>query len=76
VRSIELPAFSYTGTSQRPGWSQLPPAVRAAIGERLGGVLDVTVVGGGFTPGFAAVVRGGSDRVFVKAAPSGSDVDS
>jgi len=76
VRSIELPAFSYTGTSQRPGWSQLPPAVRAAIGERVGGVLDVTVVGGGFTPGFAAVVGGGSDRVFVKAAPSGSDVGS
>jgi Phosphotransferase enzyme family len=74
VRSIELPAFSYTGSSQRPGWSQLPPAVRAAMSERLGDILDVTVVGGGFTAGFAALVRSGSDRVFVKAAPAGSDV--
>ena len=72
--SIELPAFSYTGTSQRPGWSQLPPDVRAAIGERVGEPREVTVVGGGFTAGFAAVLRTSSDRVFVKAAPAGSDI--
>jgi hypothetical protein len=35
---------------------------------------EVTVVGGGFTAGFAAVLRTSSDRVFVKAAPAGSDI--
>ncbi len=75
MKSAGAPGFSYLATSRRPGWSQLPIAVREAVAERLGGaVVSVRTVGGGFTPGFAAVVAGPTGRAFVKAAPVGGQV--
>jgi len=75
VKPTGRPGFSYLATSRRPGWSQLPVAVREAVGERLGGAgVIVRRVGGGFTPGFAAVVVGPVGRAFVKAAPLGGQV--
>jgi hypothetical protein len=75
VEPTGTPGFSYLATSRRPGWSQLPIAVREAVAERLGGaVVSVRSVGGGFTPGFAAIVVGPVGRAFVKAAPLGGQV--
>ena len=60
----------YRRTASRLPWDQLPAPVRASIAGELGGpVTLVRPAGGGFTPGFAAVL--GSDngaRVFAKAA--------
>src|SRR6266700_1063888 len=59
VKPTGRPGFSYLATSRRPGWSQLPVAVREAVGERLGGAgVIVRRVGGGFTSGLCAVVVG------------------
>lgn len=64
------PPVDYRTTAVRPGWGDLPGALRDAIEQRLGGaVVGVTVAGGGFTRGFAAVLATGTGtRAFVKAA--------
>jgi Phosphotransferase enzyme family len=71
VRPVSLPEIPYGATAVRPGWSDLPPAVRDAISDRLGSpVTSAVSAGGGFTRAFAAVVTMATgDRVFVKAAP-------
>ncbi|MFC9326872.1 aminoglycoside phosphotransferase family protein [Kitasatospora sp. NPDC057015] len=62
------PRPHYAGTSVRPGWTDLPPSVRALVGRRLGGPAAARPsAGGGFTPGFAALVRGPAGTEFVKA---------
>jgi len=60
----------YHSTANRPEWDELPEVVVAAIELRLGSpVRWWTVCGGGFTRGFAAVLRLRDGRdVFVKAA--------
>jgi aminoglycoside phosphotransferase (APT) family kinase protein len=64
------PPVDYRTTAVRPGWGDLPAALRGVIEERLGGrVVSVSTAGGGFTRGFAAVVTSSSGaRAFVKAA--------
>ncbi|MFI9326399.1 phosphotransferase family protein [Kitasatospora sp. NPDC052868] len=58
----------YESTAARPAWRDLPAAVRQLVVRRGGGaVAGVTTAGGGFTPGFAGVVRGPHDTQFVKA---------
>ncbi|HET8657636.1 MAG TPA: phosphotransferase [Micromonosporaceae bacterium] len=70
------PAVPYHATAHRPGWAELPAGVRSGIEQRLGApVAEARSAGGGFTRGFAAVLRtttGG--RAFVKAAPAGTPV--
>lgn len=65
-----LPPVPYHAAAARPHWLDLPPALRTTIEDRLGSpVIDVAVAGGGFTRGFAAVVRTASgDLAFLKAA--------
>ncbi|MGA3527438.1 aminoglycoside phosphotransferase family protein [Melissospora conviva] len=60
----------YDRTARRPGWEQLPAAVRDAVVALLGApVTGVDVAGGGFTGGFAATVRTADGAAaFVKAA--------
>jgi aminoglycoside phosphotransferase (APT) family kinase protein len=64
------PPVDYGATAARPGWHELPGALREAIEQRLGGrVVMAAIAGGGFTRGFAAVLTTGSGtRAFVKAA--------
>jgi aminoglycoside phosphotransferase (APT) family kinase protein len=64
------PPVDYRSTAVRPGWGELPRALRKAIERRLGGrVAAVSHAGGGFTRGFAAVLTtGDGTRGFVKAA--------
>lgn len=71
MRPISLPPVPYGATAVRPGWPDLPAALRDAINRRLGApVTTATTAGGGFTTGFAAVLRTATgDRAFVKAAP-------
>jgi hypothetical protein len=71
VRAVSLPEVPYGATAVRPDWNDLPPAVRAAIADRLcAPITAATSAGGGFTRAFAAVLRTGSgERAFVKAAP-------
>jgi hypothetical protein len=71
VRRVTLPEIPYGATAVRPGWPDLPTAVRDAIADRLGSpVMSVVTAGGGFTRAFAAVLTtSAGDRVFVKAAP-------
>ncbi|GHH60864.1 hypothetical protein GCM10018781_06300 [Kitasatospora indigofera] len=58
----------YASTAVRPRWTDLPPWVRELIRRRLGGpVAAGASAGGGFTPGFAALVRGPAGTEFVKA---------
>jgi hypothetical protein len=72
MRAISLPPVPYDATAVRPDWAQLPSALREAIERRLGApVLSAASAGGGFTRGFAAVLRTATGgRAFVKAAPS------
>lgn len=60
----------YRRTARRLPWDRLPAAVRDAIAASLGGAVSlVEPAGGGFTPGFAAVLGNGhGDRIFAKAA--------
>ncbi|MDK1327870.1 phosphotransferase [Arthrobacter sp. zg-Y1143] len=60
----------YRRTARRLPWGRLPAAVRDSIAASLdGGVSLVEPAGGGFTPGFAAVLGNKSgDRIFAKAA--------
>jgi hypothetical protein len=71
VRPVRLPEIPYGATAVRPGWSDLPPAARGAIGDRLDSPVTSSVsAGGGFTRAFASVLTTtAGDRVFVKAAP-------
>jgi aminoglycoside phosphotransferase (APT) family kinase protein len=70
MRPISLPQIPYGATAVRNDWSDLPPAVRDAIGARLGApVTAVTSAGGGFTRAFAAITEtAAGERAFVKAA--------
>ncbi|HTJ67408.1 MAG TPA: phosphotransferase [Actinospica sp.] len=71
TRTIALtsPRPRYQQTARRPGWAELPAAVRAVIEARVGGMAEpAPSAGGGFTPGFAARVAGRGGRWFVKAA--------
>ncbi|MFC8449724.1 phosphotransferase [Kitasatospora sp. NPDC057223] len=62
------PRPHYAATAARPQWTDLPARVRATVGHRLGGAAEAAAsAGGGFTPGFAALVRGPSGPEFVKA---------
>ncbi|MCZ2402769.1 phosphotransferase [Paenarthrobacter sp. Z7-10] len=66
--------FDYAQTAQRAPWSALPPLVRKTLTLHLGeDVLSVEPAGGGFTHGFAAILRGGSKCMFAKAAPETDD---
>ncbi|MBH5335267.1 aminoglycoside phosphotransferase family protein [Streptomyces pactum] len=52
----------------RPSWSELPTAVRETVAGHLGGpVVARPSAGGGFTSGYAAVLRGARAACFVKA---------
>lgn len=63
------PGLDYTSTARRPGWQDLPGAVRDLLTGWAGGRIDaVETAGGGFTHGFAAVLRG-PRPLFVKAVP-------
>ncbi|GAB3532946.1 hypothetical protein GCM10027403_06210 [Arthrobacter tecti] len=63
--------FDYTRTARRREWSTLPESVRSRIEVRLGSPVGRTMpAGGGFTPGFAAIVESAERSLFVKAAPS------
>jgi aminoglycoside phosphotransferase (APT) family kinase protein len=57
-------------TAERPGYLELPDAVRRRIARELGGEPDmIRIAGGGYTKGFAARLRSGSGpELFVKAA--------
>jgi hypothetical protein len=70
MRPISLPDIPYGATAVRKDWSDLPPAVREAIGIRLGApIAAVTSAGGGFTRAFAAVIEtAAGESAFVKAA--------
>lgn len=59
----------YGGTARRIGWDALPGAVRDVISAQVGGQPQAEAsAGSGFTPGFAARVRGQDGCWFVKAA--------
>ena len=68
-------APDYRNTAVRRTWPELPEPLKDRISVHLGGpVTRVQPAGGGFTPGFAAVLgtgtaSTGSRRLFVKAAP-------
>ena len=68
-------APDYRNTAVRRTWPELPEALQERISVHLGGpVTRVQPAGGGFTPGFAAVLETGTEtagggRRFVKAAP-------
>lgn len=67
--NVSVPFVDYRSTSVRPGWAELPGAVRATVTGRIGEVVSVAVAGGGFTPAFAATVTtADGHRYFVKAA--------
>ncbi len=57
-------------TAMRLEWVFLPPHIRAAVETRCGSpVVEATTQGGGYTPGFASVLRcADGSRHFVKAA--------
>jgi hypothetical protein len=73
VDGVESVNLDYRRTARRPGWADLPDAVRAEIAARVGGVSGVAVAGGGFTPSFAATVSTDTSRVFVKAADTAGE---
>ncbi len=59
----------YTSTSRRMTWESLPAVVQTRFTDFLGSSLQrVQLAGGGFTPGFAAVLTGTNRSIFVKAA--------
>ncbi|MFS8480203.1 MAG: aminoglycoside phosphotransferase family protein [Micromonosporaceae bacterium] len=70
MRRVWLPTVPYEETAQRPEWTDLPAAVRAAVEAHLGApVTTVRLARGGFTRGFAAVLTPASgEPVFVKAS--------
>ncbi|GAA3286971.1 phosphotransferase family protein [Arthrobacter citreus] len=64
-------APDYRSTARRRTWAELPAALQQRAAAHLGGaVTAVRPAGGGFTPGFAAVLEAGEGRrIFAKAAP-------
>lgn len=77
MRPISLPDVAYDATAVRPGWSDLPESVRAAIGARLGSpVIAVRSAGGGFTRAFAAVLETAGTAMSGSSAADGSAVDN
>lgn len=70
MRPVTLPPTPYHVTAVRPDWADLPADLRAAVERRLGAPVTDAVTGhGGFTRGFAAVLRTATgERAFVKAA--------
>jgi Phosphotransferase enzyme family len=64
------PRPPYDRTAERPGWSELPEAVRSRVAELAGApVAAAGLAGGGFTRGYAGLLSLGDGReVFVKAA--------
>ncbi|MFG3041767.1 phosphotransferase family protein [Streptomyces sp. NPDC048330] len=68
MSKIFTPRLQHTATAVRPHWSELPPHVRALVTRHLGGsVQPGRSVGGGFTSGYAAVIRGVHGSEFIKA---------
>ncbi len=70
---VPVPVVDYTATSVRPSWTQLPVAVREAVGRAAGApvVRADEPPGSGFTGGFAAVVHlADGRRAFAKAGSS------
>ena len=68
--SAPVPELDYTATVQRPSWTQLPHAVRRAVGAAAGSPVALAddPPGSGFTGSFAAVVHLVDGRsVFAKA---------
>ena len=62
---------------ERPAWSSLPSALRARIAAAVGGsYVDDTPAHGGFSAGYAGVVRTTTARAFVKASSPGGHDDS
>ena len=61
----------YRSTAARRTWAELPFLLQERAAAHLGGrVTRVRMAGGGFTPGFAAVLESaGGGRIFAKAAP-------
>lgn len=68
MTKILTPRLQYGATAARPRWSELPQHVRERIGRHLDGVAHAgESAGGGFTSGYAAVIRGANGPQFVKA---------
>ena len=65
-------APDYRSTARRLPWDRLPAAVQQILTARLGApVASVQLAGGGFTPGFAAVLTSeAGEALFAKAAPA------
>ncbi len=71
VPTVDLP---HGRTAQRLEWVHLPPHVRRLVEQRCGTeVVEAQSCTGGFTPGFASVLRGADgSRHYVKAASVGA----
>ncbi|MEY9839585.1 phosphotransferase family protein [Streptacidiphilus sp. EB103A] len=68
MQTTLTPRPRYDSTAVRPAWTDLPQHVRRIVEQQLGGPVEPgPVAGGGFTPGFAAVLEGPAGRQFVKA---------
>lgn len=71
IRHDTMTPIDYAKTARRPAWSTLPGPVQDRISAELRAPVDrVEPAGGGFTNGFAAVVSGGKQRLFVKVVPA------
>lgn len=63
-------AIPHGATAERPVWGELPREVRGWIEDRLlAPVTSASSAGGGFTWGFASLLRSVRSTAFVKAAP-------
>lgn len=62
----------YRATALRRTWAELPALLQDRLTAHAGGrIVSVQPAGGGFTPGFAAVLEGDEgSRIFAKAAPA------
>ncbi|HEU5000096.1 MAG TPA: phosphotransferase [Lapillicoccus sp.] len=70
MTSLSAPTVDYAETSRRPAWSQLPDAVRAAVGRLGGGAVQTAQppVRSGFTGSYAGIVTTATGRrLFAKA---------
>lgn len=64
-------AIGSADTAVRPGWQELPAALRDGLTDLLGDIVAAEVQGGGFTPGLAARLRlADGRRVFTKGIPA------
>lgn len=63
-------AIGSADTAVRPGWQELPEALRDGLTDLLGDIVVADIQGGGFTPGLAARLRlVDGQRVFAKGMP-------